>query len=114
MTTVTIHGDVPNLALLAEELKPHLAPYQGVQVAISAEPPMAGSLGHAEWGELAIAFASSVVASATWDVIKGAVVRARRRGKIELELPEGLDDSQDPGNSPDGNDLGDRESDPGQ
>lgn len=88
MVDITIRGEIPNLTLLLRDLDPHLSALPESTTTLRAEPADPTSLHSAEWGELVIAFGVSLAAGATWDAIKLAIAAARRRGELEVELPD--------------------------
>lgn len=90
MATVTIRGDIPNLSLIWEDIDSQLANHPGVEASIFALPSDRHSLGHAEWGEFMLNIGENLVASALWTSLVAAVIKARRRGRIEVEAPDEL------------------------
>lgn len=90
MAAVTIRGDVPNLTLIKEDIAPHLPTHSGSEATIVASPDDGHSLGNAQWGELVIHIGEGLVVRAIWAAITAAVDKARRRGRIEVEVPEEL------------------------
>jgi hypothetical protein len=90
MAAVTIRGDIPNLSLIREDIGSQLADHPDVDAVIFALPNDSHSLGHAEWGEFVLNVGENLVASALWTSLVAAVMKARRRGRIEVEVPDEL------------------------
>ena len=91
MTIIRITAEQPNLALITEELRS----VQGIedhQIKIQTLPSVPGELGHADWTgmviDLSIGITSGVTAGAIIEGVKAVVANARRRGQVELEIPE--------------------------
>ena len=90
---ITVFGEIPNLRLLARELRerPEL---DGQELTITKAPAGNDSvLRNADWASMVVDLGVGLVGAATYEglktAVKAAVQRARRRGQVETQ---GLED----------------------
>jgi hypothetical protein len=90
---ITVFGEIPNLRLLARELReqPQL---DGQELTITKAPAGNDSeLRNADWASMAVDLGIGLVSTATYEAakaaVKAAVQRAKRRGQVETQ---GLED----------------------